>query len=156
MLGLSSQNEPKEASQPETPPADETNSKSIPVPDSQPSGNSDDTKQELSTEGGAATETSDELKSIPASKIDEISNETNQKSSTEKASSTEFAAELKLISSDEPGGIADEVKQELFHEETLLQEENPKPIKKPPTEVPRPFRRKTNRDKTGRPGRQEK
>lgn len=150
MLGLSSQNELKEVPhQPETPPVAGTDPKSIPVLDSQPSGNADEAKQNLSTENGSATETSKELKSIPTSQTGEISNEANQESSNESAFSTGNADELKLVSSGQPDGTADEIKQELLLEETLLREENSKPIKKPPTEAPRPFRRKSNRDKTG-------
>jgi hypothetical protein len=86
---------------------------------------------------------------VPDCQLGESSDEAGHGSSINEVSSTENSGELKPVPTDQPGEITDEIKQELLPEADLLHEEKLKPIKKPPTETPRPFRRKSNRDRTG-------
>jgi len=112
---------------------------------------SSDKSQEVSqTETPPADETNKSTP-VPDNQPGGSSDEAEQEVLIDEVSSTEISCELKSVPSDPLGEIADEIKQELLPEATLPQEEKLKPIKKPPAETPRPFRRKSNRDRTGGP-----
>jgi len=84
---------------------------------------------------------------------DEAANGPSQALSTEEVSS-ELPPELKPVHGNRPDEAANGAKQALPTEETTPEGASSKPLKKPNAVPPQPFRRKTKRDRTGGPYRE--
>jgi hypothetical protein len=86
---------------------------------------------------------------------DETANGAKQALPTE-GTSSEIISELKPVHGDQPSETTNGAKQALPTEETTPEGVPSKPVKKPNSAPSRPFRRKTKRDRTGGPHRENK
>jgi hypothetical protein len=85
--------------------------------------------------------------------VDDIAKGDEQELPPAEVPADEALSELQSVSGDQSNEITNRAEEGSAAEETPSAEAPPKPLKKPKAEPPRPFRRKTTRDKTGGPRR---
>ena len=150
MLGLPSKRKAQKAPQPDTTPDKDPASKPNTPQDEQQGEGFNEAAQELSTMP-VVNEIAPKPITPPASQPGGNSSETAQKISSEMVSPVETLRELKPVSGSQHCESADPSIQEISARKTSSEGMPPKPLKKPHTETPRPFRRKAKRDRTGGP-----
>lgn len=148
MLGLPSKRRSQETPQPATTPGKDTSSEPVLPQPGQP----EECSNEVNQTSPAPVDGEATRKPImpPEGQTGERSSEVNQTSSTAVDISVATGEGLKPVPDSRESKITDEANQELPGE-TSTQEAPPKPLRKPRNEAARPFRRKTQRDRTGGP-----
>ena len=148
MLGLPSKRRSQETPQPDTTPGKDTPSEPVLPQPGQP----EECSNEVNQTSPAPVDVEATHKPImpPEGQPGERSSEVNQTSSTAVDISVATGEGLKPVPDSRESKITDEANQELPGE-TSTQEVPPKPLRKPRNEAVRPFRRKTQRDRTGGP-----
>jgi hypothetical protein len=98
-------------------------------------------------------ETASEVQTTQQSQAEEIAEELGQGLLPAEFPADEASSTLQPASDNPSHEITKRAEEGSAAEETPSAEATPKPLKKPKAEPPRPFRRKTTRDKTGGPQR---
>ncbi len=98
-------------------------------------------------------EPASEGKTTQQGQVDEIATGDKQELLHAEVPANAALSELQPVSGDQSNETTNKAEEESGAEETPSTQAPPKPLKKPKAEPPRPFRRKTTRDKTGGPRR---